>query len=148
MTQLTFTTSEKTLAIVSVLKNMSFGQVMTYQEMTDRVGFPVDSRNHFLKSARDIVLRDHSVEIVWAEKKISFRRTTVEEVARAKKRFDRIRGQAKRGQQAIVPALRSNNLREQAVASTTAAKLSLARGLRAESNREIPSDRISSRREA
>jgi len=142
---LEFTTSERTLAIASVLKAMSFGQVMTFQELTDRVGFLVDSKNHFFQGAKRIVLRDHGVEIRWAEKKIAFRRTTMDEVATAKHRFRSIRGHAKRGQQAILPALRSNDLRQQALASATNAKLSIARGLRAQSNRELPDDRITRR---
>lgn len=134
-----FTTSEKTLAIVDVLRTLPLGGTMTYTALSKAVDFRVVNANSHFRGAIRVVLKE-GVSIAAAEPKISFRRRTADEMAEGKHRFGSIRRTAKRGSFEAREALRSNDLRTQGKASIAAAKYALISGMRPVSNKDVVSD--------
>lgn len=136
-----FTRSEKTDAIIAVLRTVPLGATMTYKELSKVVGFYINNGNAHYRSAISIVLRE-GISITAGDPKVSFRRRTAEEMAEGKHRFKPIARMAKRGGFEAREALKSNDLRTQGKASVAAAKYALIAGMKPVSNRDVPSDKI------
>lgn len=136
-----FQVSEETQKIVEVFKAIAFGGVMTYADLSEKVGFKVTNKNGHFRSAIDKAIK-LGVTIRSHEQNVSFRRLTQLEMAEGRHRFRRIANQGKRGRFECREALRSNDKAVQAKASVSAAKYTLASGMKPTSNRDVPSDRI------